>query len=191
MNSPDTPGIPERIVTRSTSKIVAAACAHHGLAVTDPLVLDGIGVDLAGDVRASLIAWAKELSWIGRTPILHRHGWKSPIGALKLSKPGCRELARVIASAIGRPDAGPHLQAWAMINHKGAEHHQHTHGRVDASGVYYLDDGGTQTGFLAEPGREILIDPRRGRLALFSGWMPHRVPRIAEAERVTIAFNVL
>ncbi len=181
----------EPIIQRSTSKIVAAACAHHGTAVTDPLVLEDVGLDIVDDVRVSLVVWAKELSWIGRTPLRHRHGWKSPLGALKLSKPGCRELGRAIACAIGRPDAGPHLQAWAMINHKGAEHAQHTHGGVNASGVYYLDDGGTETIFQTEPGREISVDPKRGRLALFSGWMPHRVPRVVEAERITIAFNVL
>lgn len=181
--------------SRSTSEIVVHACERRGVAIADPLMIDDAVDDvLASRARASILQWADDIKWSGRTPLLHRGGWKSPLRALDVAKPGCRELALAIAGAI---DVKPErLQTWAMVNYTGAEHGEHTHGTVSASGICYLDDSKTPTLFrLIEPGAPhtniVVVPPRRGRIAVFSGWLPHRVPPVLDAERITIAFNVL
>lgn len=198
--------------SRSTSEIVVHACERRGVAIVDPLMIDDAVDDvLASRARASILQWADDIKWSGRTPLLHRGGWKSPLRALEVAKPGCRELALAIAGAI---DVKPErLQTWAMVNYTGAEHGEHTHGTVSASGICYLDDSKTPTLFrlpsdgpsppVHDPtgsGRQapgaphtniVVVPPRRGRIAVFSGWLPHRVPPVLDAERITIAFNVL
>lgn len=181
--------------------LLSSIALRLGLPWHDPLVIDDFAKEHAAGVREAIIAWGASNHWRGRLDHQHPRGWKSPMGVLDLNNLDCARLRNKLYALLDehiQSIAGPAMQAWAMVNWQGAEHARHTHASVKTSGIYYLDDGATPTLFdLPIDPREtsmhvVPVAPKAGRLVLFSGSLPHRVPKvITQTERVTIAFNVL
>lgn len=163
-----------------------------------PIVLDGVCVDLVGDLREAVLHLERSRA---SAPSLNRGGWRS--GEILSWRAPCARALRDAILDCAQVEIGirpTHLEGWAMVNRPGDHHPRHVHQGALWSGVYYVDPGGephAPTVFEASADLEISVVPAPGRLVLFPGDMWHRVDRLAcpggaqaESPRVTIAFDV-
>ncbi|MFI9597888.1 putative 2OG-Fe(II) oxygenase [Nonomuraea sp. NPDC052265] len=95
-------------------------------------------------------------------------------------------------------------EGWTVTYAEGASLLPHVHHSTAIGGVYYIDPGDGDSGFLqlldprpgavardASPGAE-RIQPKAGRMVAFPGWVRHQVRATASKERlrICVAFNV-
>jgi len=122
------------------------------------------------------------------------------------------EATRRLYAEFGRSPqpASWMLSAWANVNRYGDFNQMHTHPGATWSGVYYVDDGGSDPTAEAtairlsdpNPARtnlffpelsasDILFKPEPGLMLLFPSYVPHAVlPHRGDRPRISIAFNV-
>ena len=155
-------------------------------------------------------------------------GWQSDwemdrwggAGAIKLLAIGRNTANRITTNRQGQPVSVTwRANMWANVNRTGHGNEFHSHPGSFWSGVYYVDDGGSD----ADPslggelefmdprgpgpamyaphlafgsaglsvGANEMIRPRSGRLVMFPSWLLHRVrPYAGKAVRISIAFNL-
>ena len=155
-------------------------------------------------------------------------GWQSDwemdrwggAGAIKLLAIGRNTANRITTNRQGQPVSVTwRANMWANVNRTGHGNEFHSHPGSFWSGVYYVDDGGSD----ADPslggelefmdprgpgpamyaphlafgsaglsvGANEMIRPRSGRLVMFPSWLLHQVrPYAGKAVRISIAFNL-
>lgn len=152
-------------------------------------------------------------------------GWQSDwemdrwggVAAIKLLAFARNAANRATMDRQGKPVALTwRANMWANINRTGHANEFHSHPGSFWSGVYYVDDGGSNLGGELEfmdprgPGPAMYaphlafampgglsvganetVPPRTGRMVLFPAWLLHQVrPYRGTAERISIAFNL-
>jgi uncharacterized protein (TIGR02466 family) len=155
-------------------------------------------------------------------------GWQSDwemdrwggAGAIKLLAIGRNTANRITTNRQGQPVSVTwRANMWANVNRTGHGNEFHSHPGSFWSGVYYVDDGGSD----ADPslggelefmdprgpgpamyaphlafgssglsvGANEMIRPKSGRLVMFPSWLLHQVrPYAGTAVRISIAFNL-
>ena len=156
-----------------------------------PIVIDGVRVDLLGELRIAVLALERVCP---SQPSLNRDGWKSKE---IFSWPGscASDLSATIVEHVARELARPFfLHGWAMVNRPGSYHPRHVHQGALMSGVYCVDPGDEPSSptVFEGTGGDIAVIPAPGRLVLFPGDLWHRVDACGgsrDRPRITIAFD--
>lgn len=150
-------------------------------------------------------------------------GWHSETGGLEFCGAAGERLIQWIGAMTeeatfrlyrqyGRPQEALNwsLSAWANVNQPGHGNNVHTHPGATWSGVYYVDDGGTDGAGeataiqFADPNpvrtnlffpdllnAALRFQPRPGLMILFPSYLPHSVPaHRGTRARISVAFNV-
>jgi uncharacterized protein (TIGR02466 family) len=95
---------------------------------------------------------------------------------------------------------------WMTKNVKHSYAHNHSHGDVDLSGVYYVKTTGDDGNIMFENPNKLLAasycfqhlvnrityKPEVGKILLFPGWLEHSViTNTTDSERISVSFNIV